>query len=146
MRPLPPGHTTRALPHSVLEVTAHATRLQPLPPQKSLHLIVCLNFPHPGQIDAFDDAVSNPKSPLYRQFLTPQEVGDRFGPSQADYASVVSYLQSKGLTIAATPANRMTVSVTGTVAQAEAAFGVGMSLYRESRQIVSSGRVVWLRR
>src|SRR5216684_2487481 len=45
------------------------------------------------------DAQHNPESPYYRQWLTPQQYGERFGISEADAAQVVSWLQSHGMRV-----------------------------------------------
>src|SRR5690348_4573393 len=44
--------------------------------------------------------VSDPHSPMYRRYLTPQEIGARFGASTSDYQKVADYFVSRGLRVA----------------------------------------------
>jgi hypothetical protein len=54
----------------------------------------------PEQESAFEQLLAdqqNPASPEYHHWLTPAEVGERFGLSEQDIASVTGWLQSQGL-------------------------------------------------
>jgi subtilase family serine protease len=68
------------------------------------------------------DAISDPTSRRYRQFLTPEEVGAQFGQSTATVQAIASYLQSNGLTVKLISKNHISILADGTVAQAEKAF------------------------
>jgi subtilase family serine protease len=74
-------------------------------------------------------AVSTPGSASYRQFLTPAQFRQQFAPSQADVTAVQQFLHNAGFTIVDTPSNNHFVAAEGTVAQAEAAFGVQLGEY-----------------
>jgi kumamolisin len=41
-------------------------------------------------------AVENPRSPLYRHFLTQRQLAARFGPSRQAYGAVLGWLRSQG--------------------------------------------------
>ncbi|MDQ2681294.1 MAG: protease pro-enzyme activation domain-containing protein [Candidatus Eremiobacteraeota bacterium] len=82
---------------------------------------------------AFAKSVSDPQSGSYRHFITPQEIGDRFGASATDYAKVAKYFHSNGLSADGWP-QRETMIVTGTQAQLETAFGTKFGLYRRAGQ------------
>ena len=58
---------------------SQAIHLGHLPPQEQLHLSVSLPYAHPVELQNFVDSVSDPKSPNYRQFIKPEEIGVRFG-------------------------------------------------------------------
>jgi subtilase family serine protease len=75
-------------------------------------------------------AVSDPRSRLYGHYITPTQFRVRFSPSKVAVAAVRAWLVSKGFTVTDVPANRLYVAATGTVAQAEAAFGVKMNVYK----------------
>ena len=117
---------------SVPSAVAAATKLAPMKGDQKLSLLVCFQFADPQAAEDYANAVSDPHSLLYRQWLTPQEVGLKFGPDPADYAAMVAYLQSNGFQIEETPVNRLTVRASGTVGQAQQAFGVTLSQYRET--------------
>jgi len=72
--------------------------------------------------------VSNPASPQYRHFLTPQEIGQRFGAPASDYLKAAKYFEGYGLHVAAWPQREM-LYVSGVRPQLEAAFGTKFGIY-----------------
>ena len=120
-----------ALPDSIPAAVAHATKLGPMNPNQPLSVLVCFNFADAQAVEAYANAVSDPNSLLYGQWLTPQEVGEKFGPDPADYAAMLAHLQAQGLKVEDIPVNRMTLRVSGTAAQIGQAFGVALNRYRE---------------
>jgi subtilase family serine protease len=82
----------------------------------------------PQGLAAYAASVSNPKSSDYQHYLAPAEVQSRFGPTTAQVAAVRSWLQGSGLTV--TGANQHYVTVSGTAASAERAFGTTLHSYR----------------
>ena len=74
-------------------------------------------------------AVSTPGSTQYRRYVTAAQWRDRFAPSSATVDAVRSWLTASGFTITAVPANRRYVAFRGTVATADAAFGVRLTDY-----------------
>src|SRR5215813_12290279 len=58
----------------------------------------------------------DPLSPEYRQFLTPDQFTDQFGPSAEDYRRLVTFAQANGFVITHTHANRMLLDVNASVA------------------------------
>jgi len=97
---------------------------------KTLYMSVNLPFADAEGMQAFVDDVSNPKSDNYRQFLTPEEVGSRFGIPYARVQEVADYLRSKGLKVRSVMKNRLAILVEGSVQQAEAAFNTTINNYR----------------
>jgi subtilase family serine protease len=91
-------------------------------PNRLLHVSVSL-FPAdaPG-LQVYADSVSDPNSPIYQEFLTPEQVGAKFGPPQEAVNRVTEYLKAKGFTIRLVAKNRLAVLADATVATAEAAF------------------------
>lgn len=63
-----------------------------------------------------------PGSPNYHQWLTPEEFAQRFGVSDADLNTISQWLQGQGLQVVAAARGRRWIAVSGTAAQAEAAF------------------------
>lgn len=87
-----------------------------------LHVSISLPYGDQGGIEAFADSVSDPKSPNYHQFITPQEVGNRFGLTDAQVQGVANYLKGQGFKINLIAKNHLSILADATVAQAEAAF------------------------
>ena len=84
---------------------------------------VYLGFNNPSAVQSLAEAVSNPKSAQYRQYLTPAQFRQQFSPSQASVNAVKTWLAGQGFTVDYTPSNNHYVQAEGTVAQAAAAFG-----------------------
>ena len=66
-----------------------------------LHVSVILRRDAAAQA-AFDQLLANqqnPDSPYYHQWLTPQQVGQLYGPTADDLAAVSSWLTSQGLKV-----------------------------------------------
>jgi subtilase family serine protease len=87
-----------------------------------LHVTVVLKVPHPAALLSFVNQVSDPSSPLYRDYVTPAEFGSRFGASQAELQRVTSRLRAHGLVPGMAAANRLSIPVTATAGQIERAF------------------------
>ena len=107
-----------------------ATLLGPAPSTTTLPLEVTLQPRDPSALAAEVQAVSNPRSPEYRHFLTPQQFAQRFGPTQATIAQVASALRSEGLTVGTPSSGALSLPVSGTVAQIQSAFSTPISRYR----------------
>jgi len=79
----------------------------------------------PEQQTAFDKFVGSqydPTSSNFHEWLSAEEVGERFGPAQSDLDTVSGWLQSHGLSVDEVAKNRMTIRFSGTAAQVESAF------------------------
>jgi subtilase family serine protease len=90
---------------------------------------VYLGWRNPSGAEALARAVSNPRSSSYRQYLTPAQFRQQFGPTAAQVAQVQNWLTSQGFKLVYTPKNNHYVSAQGTVAQAQTAFGVSFGKY-----------------
>ncbi len=117
---------------SVPAAVANATNLGPVDGGKQLSVLICFDFADPQAAQGYADAVSDPGSLLYGQWLTPQEVGQKFGPNPDVYGAMSTHIQANGLVMDELPVNRLTMRVSGTVAQLEQAFGVTLNNYREA--------------
>lgn len=95
-----------------------------------VHLTISLQFPNAPAVKTFADSVSNPKSPTYRQFLTPEQFGAKFGRTAAEFKSVQDYLTSQGFKIVLAAKNNLNILVDGNVGQVEKAFGTTVNNYQ----------------
>jgi hypothetical protein len=78
---------------------------------------------------AFNERQYDPKSPDYHHWLHAEEFGQLYGPSDADMATVTSWLQNHGFEIYNVSKGRVTIEFTGTVEQVQSAFHVEMHRY-----------------
>jgi subtilase family serine protease len=90
---------------------------------------VYLNWRDVAGAKAFARAVSDPASPSYGHYLTPEQFRQRFSPRAVDLNAVRGWLRTQGFSIVYTPANGHYVAAEGSVAQAEAAFGAQLNEY-----------------
>ena len=134
--------TLRELPDSLRAAVLRSQLVGDAQDQQKIYLAVCLELTDLAGLEELADSVSDPSSPSYRQFITPEEVGERFGASSADVEAVVSYLKSKGMTIDFVNKNRTSVMAYATVAQAESAFSTQIRQYvgRDPRGLTISYR------
>jgi subtilase family serine protease len=91
--------------------------------------MVHLNWRNEAGALAVAASVSDPHSANYRHYLTASQFISRYSPSSQSADAVVSWLKGQGFSVAALPKDRFYVKASGTVAQAEKAFGMHMSLY-----------------
>src|SRR3989442_15931296 len=98
-------------------------------PTTDIGFRVYLGWNNPSAVEALAQAVSDPKSPSYGQYLTPQQFRLQFAPSQSQVGAVQSWLKSRGFSVEYTPMNNHYVSAEATVAQAQSAFGTSFGIY-----------------
>ncbi|MEA2640478.1 MAG: hypothetical protein QOF51_1872 [Chloroflexota bacterium] len=120
------------LPDHVLGALTQATPLaRPAVPQvvePPLTLTIVLRYRDRAGLESFVRQLDS-QPVRSRVYLRPTEVGDRFGPSQAEYDAVLAYLQAFGFTLVEGSANRLTLTVQGPRRAAERAFSVAIGDY-----------------
>ena len=84
--------------------------------------------------DALLQAQQDPASPDYQRWLTPIEVGERFGASQHDIDAVATWLRSQGLVVDAVSASRTRLRFSGDAAHVGAAFGSGLAYRMDGKR------------
>lgn len=89
--------------------------LGPTPRDEVIDFGVVLRKPDPRGLKAFLAALHNPASPEFRKYLTPDEFGRRFGPSDESIATVTAWLAERGFEVGAAPPQRTSLPVHGTV-------------------------------
>jgi hypothetical protein len=80
----------------------------------------------PGQeadLQALLAAQQDIHSPLYHQWLTPEQFGARFGVSDEDILATETWLQQQGFTIESVSRGRNHIIFSGTAGEVESAFG-----------------------
>ncbi|SEC01772.1 Subtilase family protein [Amycolatopsis tolypomycina] len=103
-------------------------------PAAKLSFRVYLNQRDKAGAEALAQAVSDPDSKTYRQYLSPDQVRDRFAATDATVDAVKAWLSGNGFSIGEIPSNRAYVEATGTAAQTEHAFAVDLGKYRVKGQ------------
>ena len=111
---------------------ARATHTGSLATSQKLDLEVSLAPRNQAQLAKFISEVSNPKSALYKHYLTVAQYAAEYGATDAQVQQVTSYLKSEGLSVGKVTANHLTLAVSGTTAQVEKAFDVSIGTYKDS--------------
>jgi kumamolisin len=101
-----------------------------LPATHTLNLDVVLPLRDPEGLTNFLSELYNPASANYRQFLTPAQFTERFGPSQDDYDTLVRFAAAKGFQVTGGSRDGMELQIKGPVSAIEAAFHVTMRTYQ----------------
>ena len=83
-------------------------------------------------LDTLLDNIADPKSPSFRQFLTPAQFAAQFGQSPDTVAQVVAYLKAQGFTVLNVQANNLLITIRGTNAQIAATFGTSIHNYTQA--------------
>ncbi len=71
-----------------------------------------------------------PSSPRYQQWLTPQQVGEQFGPTDHDVSAVTQWLASQGLRVDAVSPDRTRVTFSGASGRIGRALGTEFHRYK----------------
>ncbi|PWJ24157.1 pro-kumamolisin-like protein [Branchiibius hedensis] len=109
---------------------AQAARVGAVPASTGLNFKVVLNLRDEAGAEALATAVATPGNANYHKYVTAAQWRSRFAPTDAQVAQVTSWLKSQGLKIGQIPANHRYVTVSGSTAQVNKAFGASMSHFK----------------
>jgi len=102
------------------------------PASLSLNQLTLVLSRSPQQEAAFHQFLAdqqNPASPEYHHWLTPAEVGERFGLSDQDIATITSWLESQGLQVNWVSPSRTFIGFGGAATNVGRAFQTAMEYY-----------------
>jgi subtilase family serine protease len=104
------------------------------PATLAVRVAVTLAYRHPYELQALVAAQSNPRSPLFRHYLSNGQFNAYFAPTDLQHAFVTSALERAGFRIEHTFANRTVVDAVAPRAQAERFFSVEIHAYDQPGQ------------
>ena len=104
-------------------------QLGPINQSKMLNVLVTLEFRNLSGLSNLLINLQDPFSPEYHRYLTENQFISMFSPSNSEYASYESFFRSNGLIVSRTFADRVSMSLTGTVSQFEDVFHTQIMLY-----------------
>jgi hypothetical protein len=81
---------------NMLPALAEARSLGAASREHQLDLALSLNISNRAALESLIEQLYDPASPQYRQFLTPEQFADQFGPSRNDYEAVIEFLKGSG--------------------------------------------------
>ena len=97
---------------------------------RTLQLDIVLPLRDQAGLDLLLQQTYDPADAHYRQFLTVPEFTERFGPTQVDYDSVVSWATRNAFAVVGGTRDGMDVQIRGRVSDIETAFHVSMRTYQ----------------
>jgi len=114
--------------------------LQPLgwlPATNRLNLAIGLPLHNTNAMAQLLHDIYDPTNPQFRQYLTPEQFTERFGPTKGEYEAVRQFAQTHNLQVTTTFPNRVVLDVAGQVSDIEEAFQIKLNTYQhptEARQ------------
>ncbi len=94
-----------------------------------MHLVLKRSAAQEAALKQLIDEMHTPGSPNYHQWLTPDQFGAQFGPSDQDIASVTTWLSNHGFNVTKVNPGRQTIEVSGSVAQLRNTFHTQIHQY-----------------
>jgi len=99
-------------------------------PTQQLNLSIGMQLRNSSGLDSLLNAIYDPNSPQYHQYLTPDQFNQLFAPTSDQVQQVISYLQSQGMTVTSVAPNNLLIDATATVSQVQQAFSVQINTYQ----------------
>jgi subtilase family serine protease len=127
---LPKAEAGRILNGHVPPATRMLAPIGNVPEHNRLQLAIGLPVRDQAGLDAFLKDVSDPASPNFRHYLTPEQFTEMFGPTEQDYQAVIDFAETHGLQVTATHPNRLVLDVAGSVLDVGRTFHIVMRNYR----------------
>jgi subtilase family serine protease len=101
-----------------------------VPPGSMIAISLVLPWRNRGALDRLVRRASDPASPDYQSYLTPERFRSGYAPDRGDIAVVVGWLRSAGLEVGRLPTNGLYVPARGSAARMQQVFHVRLLLYR----------------
>ncbi len=98
-------------------------------PMARMLLVLKRSDAQEAALQALLDAQQDQSSPSYHQWLTPDQFGQQFGPSDQDMQAIEAWLQSHGFQVAPNSRGRTVIEFSGTAAQVQQAFHTEIHKY-----------------
>jgi subtilase family serine protease len=105
-----------------------------LPGDTRLNLAIGLPLHNQDTLSNLMEALYDPASPQYHQYLTPDQFTETFGPTVEDYDALVNFVTTNGFTVTATHSDRMLLEVSAAATDIERAFQITLRLYKHPRE------------
>ena len=114
-----------------------------VPAANELRLALGLPVRDAAGLEKFLESVTDPRSPNFRHYLTPEEFAARFSPTESDYAVLKNFARANGLKITGEHVNRLVLDVSGPAANVERALSVKLRRFQhptEAREFFAPDR------
>lgn len=123
-----------ALPDHVPLWASDSNYLQAVPPAQAMEPMTLVLARHPDREQAFEKLLAdqqNPASPEYHHWLTPSQIGERYGLSTSELEMLIGWLQSQGLHVDWVAPARNFIGFSGAAGDVAEAFRTKLNYYRD---------------
>ena len=104
-----------------------------LDPNTKLHFTIGLSLHNQTELGQLLKNLQDPLNPQFHKWLTPEQFGDQFGPTPADYAKLTEWADAQGFAVVGTfSKTRNVLDLQATVPVVEKAFGIREALYHDA--------------
>lgn len=117
------SHPPRALPADDIGTVPSSFQLH------GISLVFSRSAAQQTALDTLVAAQQNPASPLYHQWITPDQYAAQFGVAPADIAAAESWLEQQGFSVDSVSRSHNSIFFSGTAGQVAAAFGAPLHYY-----------------
>jgi hypothetical protein len=114
--------TLRGNTHPAANARNDRGPVSPSLPMTDLILVLSRDQAQQAAFDRFVASQYESASPNFHQWLTPEQVGANFGPSETDITTITNWLGGHGFTVTQITKDRLSIRFDGTAAQVESAF------------------------
>ena len=115
--------------HPLAQAQFDAGRMPANSQLKGMSIVFNRSAKQQAELEALIAAQQDPASPLYHQWLTPDQFAARFGMAQSDIDKVKTWLQQQGFSIDSVARSRNMIRFSGTAEQVERAFQTEMHFF-----------------
>jgi hypothetical protein len=98
-------------------------------PMKRMLMVLKRSDVQEAALKTFLDQQQDKHSANFHQWLTPGQLGAKYGPNQADIKSITGWLQSQGFEIGSVAKSGMFIEFSGTASQVQSAFHAAIHSY-----------------
>jgi hypothetical protein len=99
-----------------------------------MHLVLKRSDTQEAALKQLIDEMHTPGSPNYHKWLTPDQFGAQFGPSDQDIAAVTTWLTTHGFSVRGINPGHQTIEISGSAAQLRNAFHTQIHQYAVNGQ------------
>lgn len=121
---------SRYIHQSLVTSIAPAVDIGPVNPKTRMTISIDFLPSNIPLMEAYANDVSNPKSPYYRKWLTPEQIGEKFGAPFATLREAESDLKQHGLTVTLVAKDRLHIIAKGSATQVERTFQTPIDRFR----------------
>jgi kumamolisin len=112
---------------------AKARDIGPADPNEIVDLVMAVKLRGPERLPQLVHDMGDRGSSQFRHFLTPATYAEQFGATTEDYQRLVDWATASGLEVVRPTPSRSTLTLRGTVAVVERAFGTHLRMFQDSR-------------